>query len=117
MDDFPGSHTALGPNGENLATLQSAGWVFTKVAGTTLSITRPSGLQVQPLVNMMTHAKNGTSYWSKAFTAVSGAGYAAEQTVSGANFTTLTLTGLNYTNTGIIASGTTTLTITFGLIS
>ena len=65
----------------------------------------------------MTHGKNSTSYWSKAPSALAGSGYAAEQTVSGANFTTLTLTGLNNTNTGIASSGTTTLTITFGLIS
>ena len=118
MDDFPGSHTALGPNGENLATLQSAGWVFTKIAGTTLSITRPSGLQVQPLVNIMTHGKNGNTFWSKAPSAMStSSGLSAEQTISGINFTTLTVYGLNNTNTGVATSGASTLIITFGLIS
>ena len=117
MDDFPGSHTALGPNGENLSSLQSDGWVFSKIAGTTLSITRPAGSQVQPLINIMTHGKNGNSYWSKSPTATAGTGFGAEQTVSGANFTTLTLTGLNNGNTGLVSAGTTMLTITFGLIS
>jgi hypothetical protein len=65
----------------------------------------------------MTHGKNGNSYWSKSPSAAVGSGYAAEQTVSGANFTTLTLTGLSNTNTGLNGTGTTILTITFGLIS
>jgi hypothetical protein len=117
MDDFPSSHTALGPNGENLATLQSAGWVFTKVAGTTLSIIRPSGLQVQPLVNIMTHGANSTEVWSKSPTAVNTSGQYAKQTLSSGEWTTLTLGGLNSANTGLVGVGNTTLTITFGLIS
>jgi hypothetical protein len=111
------SATALGPNGESKATLESAGWIFTKVDGTTLSITRPSGLRVQPLVNVMTHGVNGTSVWSKSPTAVNTSGLSALQTLSGGAYTTLTLYSLNSSNTGILAGGATTLIITFGLVS
>ena len=111
------SATAVGPNGESYSGLTSAGWVFTKVDGTTLSITRPAGLQVQPLVNIMTHGVNGTSVWSKSPTGVSTGSLSALQTTSSGAYTTLTLYGLNSSNTGLVAAGTTTLTITFGLIS
>ena len=111
------SATASGPNGESKATLEGLGWVFTKVADTTLSITRPAGLRVQPLVNIMTHGVNGTSVWSKSPTGVSTLSMSALQTTSSGEFTTLTLYGLNSSNTGIVAAGSTTLTITFGLIS
>ena len=118
MDAFPtGLVSAIGPNGENLSTLQTAVWVFTKVDGTTLSVTRPSGLQVQPLVNIMTHGVNGTSVWSKAPTGLSNSQFAALQTLSSGNYTTLTIYGLNSTNTGLVSSGNTTITITFGLLS
>ena len=111
------SATALGPNGENKTTLEGLGWVFTKVDGTTLSISRPAGLQVQPLVNIMTHGVNGTSVWSKAPTGVNTSSMSALQTTSGGAFTTLTIYGLNSSNTGLVSSGSTTLTITFGLVS
>jgi hypothetical protein len=117
MDAFGGSQTAVGPNGESLAQLITAGWSFTKVDGTTLSIGRPSGLQVQPLVNIMTHGVNSTSVWSKSPTGVNTSSLSALQTISGGAFTTLTLYGLNSSNTGLVSSGSTTLTITFGLIS
>ena len=118
MDAFPtGLVSASGPNGENLATLQTAGWVFSKVDSTTLSVTRPSGLQFQPLVNIMTHGVNGTSVWSKSPTGVANTSLSAMQTLSSGNYTTLTLYGLNSANTGLVSSGATTLTITFGLLS
>ena len=118
MDAFPtGLVSALGPNGENLSTLQTAGWVFTKVDGTTLTITRPSGLQAQPLVNIMTHGVNGSTIWSKSPTGVANTSLSAMQTLSSGNFTTLTLYGLNSANTGLVSSGATTLTITFGLLT
>jgi hypothetical protein len=113
------SATAIGPNGENYSALTSAGWVFTKVDGTTLSIGRPSGLRVQPIVNIMTHGANSSDVWSKAPTAVNTSGQYAKQTYSSGSseWTTLTLGGLNSSNTGLVSSGNTTLTITFGLIS
>jgi hypothetical protein len=111
------SATASGPNGESKATLEGLGWVFTKVDGTTLSITRPAGLRVQPLVNVMTHGVNATSVWSKSPTAVNTSGLSALQTLSSGAYTTLTLYSLNSTNTGLVAAGSTTLIITFGLIS
>ena len=117
MDAFGGSQTAVGPNGESLAQLITAGWSFTKVDGTTLSIGRPAGLQVQPLVNIMTHGVNSTSVWSKSPTGVNTSSLSALQTISGGAFTTLTFYGLNSSNTGLVSSGSTTLTITFGLIS
>ena len=118
MDAFPGGLvSALGPNGENLATLQSAGWTFTRVDGTTLQISRPSGSQVQPLVNIMTHGINGSQMWSKAPSAVNTSGISAMQTYSGGLFTTLTMYSLNSANTGLASSGATNLIITFGLIS
>jgi hypothetical protein len=111
------SATALGPNGENKSTLESTGWVFTKVDGTTLSISRPAGYRTQPIVNIMTHGVNSTDVWSKAPTAVNTSGQYAKQTLSGGEWTTLILGGLNSQNTGLVSSGNTTLTITFGLIS
>jgi len=120
MDNFPaGLVSAIGPNGESLATLQSNGWVFTKVDGTTLSITRPSGLQSQPLVNIMAHGLNGSNVWSKAPTGTATSQFAALQTYSTITslYSTMTIYSLNATNTGIVSSGATTLTITFGLVS
>ena len=118
MDTFPsGLVSVTGPNGENLSTLQSAGWVFSRIDATTLSITRPTGLQSQPLVNVTTHGINGSVVWTKSPTAVASTGYAAEQTYSGGLFTTLKIYGLNSTNTGLVSSGATNLIITFGLIS
>jgi hypothetical protein len=111
------SATASGPNGESKATLEGLGWVFTKVDSTTLSITRPAGLRVQPLVNVMTHGVNGTSTWSKSPTGVNTTSLSALQTTSSGAYTTLTLYSLNSANTGIVAAGSTTLIITFGLIS
>jgi hypothetical protein len=120
MDTFPaGLVSVTGPNGENSATLQSAGWSFTRVDASTLSIGRPSGLQAQPLVNVTTHGINGSVVWTKSPTAIANTGYAAEQTysVSGGLFTALKIYGLNSTNTGLVSSGATNLIITFGLIS
>ena len=109
--------TAIGPNGESYSGLTSAGWVFTKVDGTTLSIGRPAGYRVQPIVNIMTHGVNSTEVWSKSPTAVNTSGQYAKQTLSSGEWTTLTLGGLSSGNTGLVAAGNTTLTITFGLIS
>ena len=117
MDDFPGTHSALGPNGETITQLITAGWGFIKLSTQSLSITRPAGLQVQPLINIMTHGKNSTSYISKSPSASTTGGYAAEQVISGSTFTTLNLTGLSNSNTGVATSGASILTITFGLIS
>ena len=69
------------------------------------------------LVNIMTHGVNGTSVWSKAPTGVNTSSMSALQTTSGGAFTTLTIYGLNSSNTGLVSSGSTTLTITFGLVS
>ena len=64
-----------------------------------------------------TQVINGTSTWSKSPTGVNTSSLSALQTISGGAFTTLTLYGLNSSNTGLVSSGSTTLTITFGLIS
>ena len=118
MDGFPsGLVSAVGPNGENLSALQTAGWVFTRVDGTTLQISRPSGSQAQPLVNILTHGLNSGNIWTKAPSGISSASYSALQTYSGGLYTSLTVYGLNSSFTGIAGSGTTNLTITFGLIS
>ena len=118
MDTFPtGLVSATGPLGENLATLQSAGWVFTRVDGATFQITRPSGLQTQPLVNIQTHGINGGNVITKTPSGVSSGAYSAIQTYSSSLFTGVTLYFLNAANTGIAGSSATNLIITFGLIS
>ena len=116
--DTPFVYTVLGPNGENETTLTSAGWSFTRVDGNTISIGRPSSKQIQPLVNIMSHGKDGGGdWWSKAPTAVNTSGLAAKQTYSAGKFTTLTVYGLNASNTGLYGTGITQGKITFGLVS
>jgi hypothetical protein len=109
--------SVTGPDGENKATLEAAGWSFNCPTAARLDIGRPSAKQVQPLFNMMTHGNNDGNVLSRVPSATSTAGYSAYQTLSGAAFVSASFYGLTAANTGFKASGTTTLSITFGLIS
>jgi hypothetical protein len=118
MDMFPaGLVEATGPRGENLATLQALSWVFTRIDTQTVQVTRPSNLQNQPLVHICTHGINSGNVFTKSPTGVASTQFAAIQTYTGGKFTTLTLYGLNSTNTGISSYGPSNLIITFGLVS
>lgn len=109
--------SVLGPNGENKATLEGLGWTFSAPTTTRLTVGRPGSKQVQPLVNVTTHGNNANSVYTRVPSATSTTGFAAMQTVSGANYTTLDITSINNTNTGCASSGATTVVVTFGLIS
>lgn len=109
--------SVLGPNGENKTTLEGLGWTFNAPTTTRLTIGRPGSKQVQPLVNVTTHGNNANSVYTRVPSATSTTGFAAMQTVSGANYTTLDVTSINNTNTGCASSGATTVVVTFGLIS
>ena len=115
-----GIGTVVGPNGENQATLVAAGWVFTCPTTSRITITRPSGKRVQPLVNVLTHGQTstgGTQVATKAPNGISSAAYSAIQAYSGGSFTTLDIYSLNNTNTGVAAAGTASCWVTFGLVS
>jgi hypothetical protein len=109
--------SVLGPNGENKATLEGLGWSFSTPTSTRLTVGRPGSSQIQPTVNIMTHGNNAGSVYTRVPSATSTTGFAAMQTVSGANYTTLDVTSINNTNTGCASSGATTVVVTFGLIS
>ena len=109
--------SVIGPNGENKTTLEGLGWSFTCPTTSRLDIGRPSSKQVQPLFNMMTHGNKDGNVLSRVPSATSTAGYSAYQTLSGAAFVSASFYGLTASNTGYKSSGTTTLSITFGLIS
>ena len=111
----------LGPNGENKATLEGLGWVFSCPTNSRLTITRPGNKQVQPLVNMMVHGVNGGNVYSippRGTTATPAAGTVASiQTLSSSNWTTLDLYGLTANGAFYATSGISTCIITFGLIN
>jgi hypothetical protein len=66
---------------------------------------------------MMTHGNTDGNVLSRVPSATSTAGYASYQALSGAAFVSASMYGLTAANTGYKSSGTTTLAITFGLIS
>ena len=110
--------SVLGPNGENKATLEGLGWSFSNPSSVRLTIGRPSSLQVQPIIDINTHAI--TTAGNVVTSAVNGkatSALAAFQTLSAGAYTTLEMWGLGYTTTGGAPSGTATTTVTFGLIS
>lgn len=109
--------SVLGPNGENKATLEGLGWSFSCPTATRLTVGRPGSKQIQPLINIMTHGNNSGNVYSKSPTGQSTAGYSAIQTLSTGAWTTLDVYSINNTNTGCASSGTTTVIVTFGLIS
>jgi hypothetical protein len=109
--------SVLGPNGESKATLEAAGWSFTCPSNSRLTIGRPTGLQVQPAVNVQTHGDNAGSVYIRVPSATNTSGFAAMQTLSGGAYTTLDVTTINNTNTGCASSGATTVVVTFGVIS
>ena len=108
--------SVLGPNGENSGSLSALGWSFTCPTSTRLTVGRPSSFQVQPIVNIMTHGNNAGNVYSKAPSGQATAGYTAVQTLASSAWTTLDVYSINNTNTGC-ALGTTTVIVTFGLIS
>jgi hypothetical protein len=114
-----GIGTVIGPNGENQATLVSAGWGFaTNLTNARCEITRPGAKQAQPLVNILTHGKaSAATVYTKAPNGTAATAYTAVQTLSGANFTGLTVYGLTNANTGVAAAGSSSCWITFGLIA
>jgi len=109
--------SVLGPNGENKTTLEGLGWSFSTPTSTRLTVGRPSSSRVQPLINIMTHGNNSGNVYSKAPTGQATSGYTAVQTLATGAWTTLDIYSINNTNTGCAASGATTVTVTFGLIS
>jgi hypothetical protein len=109
--------SVLGPNGENKTTLEGLGWSFSTPTSTRLTVGRPSSSRIQPLISIMTHGNNAGSVYTRVPSATSTTGFAAMQTLSGVNYTTLDVTSINNTNTGCASSGATTVVVTFGLIS
>lgn len=109
--------SVLGPNGENKATLEGLGWSFSCPTATRLTVGRPVSKQVQPLVNIMTHGNNSGNIYSRVPSGLSPGAFAAIQTLSTGNYTTLDVYAINNTNTGCAPAGATTVLITFGLIS
>jgi len=110
--------SVLGPNGENKATLEGLGWSFSTPTSTRLTVGRPAGSQVQPLVNTMVHAE--TTSGNVVSSAVIGkltTALSAFQTRSGGAYTTLDVYSLGYTTTGGASTGAVTTIVTFGLIS
>ena len=112
-----GIGTVIGPNGENESTLETAGWNFNCPTTSRLTVGRPSGLQVQPLVDILTHGQNGVNVVTKAPNGTSSAAYSAIQTLSSGNWTQLDVYSLNNTNTGVATSGASSVWVTFGLIA
>jgi len=109
--------SVLGPNGENKTTLEGLGWSFSTPTSTRLTVGRPSSKRVQPIINIMTHGNNSGNVYSKAPTGQATSGYTAVQTLAAGAWTTLDIYSINNTNTGCAAAGSTTVTVTFGLIS
>jgi len=109
--------SVLGPNGENKATLEGLGWTFNTPTTTRLTVGRPVSKQVQPLVNIMTHGNNLGNVYSRVPSGLSPGAFAAIQTLSTGNYTTLDIYAINNTNTGCAPAGATTVLVTFGLIS
>jgi hypothetical protein len=109
--------SVLGPNGENKSALEALGWSFTATTNQRLTVGRPTGSQIQPLINIMTHAVNGVNVYSKAPTGQATGTFTAAQVLSSGNFTTLDVYGFTSGNTGAASPAATTITVTFGLIS
>ena len=108
--------SVLGPNGENKATLEGLGWSFSTPTATRLTVGRPASKQVQPLINIMTHGNNSGNVYSRVPSGLSPGAFAAIQTLTTGNYTTLDVYAINNTNTGCTPAGATTVLITFGLI-
>ena len=113
--------SVLGPNGENKTTLEGLNWVFSCPSNSRLTITRPSGKQVQPLVNIMVH---GVTSGVVVSVPPVGRGSIPQvntvssiQTIATSSWTTLDLYGLTYDRAIYSSSGQSTCIITFGLIS
>ena len=109
--------SVLGPNGENKATLEGLGWSFSTPTATRLTVGRPASKQVQPLINIMTHGNNSGNVYSRVPSGLSPGAFAAIQTLTTGNYTTLDVYAINNTNTGCAPAGATTVLTTFGLIS
>jgi hypothetical protein len=109
--------SVLGPNGENIAALTGSGWSFSYATPNTINIGRPTGFQVQPLVNIQTHGNNAGQVFTKAPSSNATTGYATMQTLSGGAFVSASVTSITTANTGCAPGGTTTVWLTFGLIS
>lgn len=109
--------SVLGPNGENKATLEGLGWSFSCPTATRFTVSRPGYLQNQLLVNIMTHGNNLGNIYSRVPSGLSPGAFAAIQTLTTGNYTTLDVYAINNTNTGCAPAGATTVLITFGLIS
>jgi hypothetical protein len=113
--------SVLGPNGENKTALENLNWVFSCPTNARITITRPTGKQVQPLVNIMVHGVNGANVYSippRGTSATPAAGTVSSiQTISSSNWTTLDLYGLIANGAFYAGSGPSTCIITFGLIS
>ena len=105
--------SVLGPNGENKATLESEGWVFTCPTTQRLTVTRPSGLQSQPIVNIMTHGVNGVNVLSKSPNGTTTSQNSVFQTYSGGNWTTMDMYAIATTSLGAALNG--NVIITFGV--
>ncbi len=105
--------SVLGPNGENKATLEADGWSFNCPSTSRLTVTRPSGLQSQPMVNIMTHGVNGSNVLSKSPNGTTTGVNSSFQTYSGGNWTTMDMYGIASASLGAALNG--TIIITFGI--
>jgi len=110
--------TVTGPNGENLATLQSQGWNFT-TGGSQITVTRPSSSNAsRPFVDIVTHGRNAGNVFTKSPTGTSTVTYTAVQTFNTSSliYTELDVYGITPANAGYATSGTGSITLTFGEI-
>jgi hypothetical protein len=105
--------SVLGPNGENKATLESQGWTFICPSTSRITVTRPSGLQSQPMVNIMTHGVNGSNVLSKSPNGTTPAVNSTYQTYTGGNWTTMDMYAIASGNLGASNNG--NVIITFGI--
>jgi hypothetical protein len=105
--------SVLGPNGENKATLEADGWSFSCPTTSRLTVTRPSGLQLQPIVNIMTHGVNGLNVLSKSPNGTTTSQNSVFQTYSGGNWTTMDMYAIATTSLGAALNG--NVIITFGV--
>ena len=112
-----GIGTVIGPNGENESTLEAAGWNFSCPTTSRITIVRPAGFRVQPLVDILTHGQNGANVVTKAPNGTSSAAYSAIQTLSSGTWTQLDVYSLNQANTGVANAGAASCWVTFGLIA
>jgi hypothetical protein len=115
VDTITPINSVLGPNGENKTQLESLGWTFVMSGVNRFKLTRPTNLQSQPIVNIMTHGINGTSVASKSLNGTSTLQHTAFQTFTGGNWSEMEMWGITSSNTGAANSGNTTLIITFGI--